>query len=104
MNVHVHGSRDLGDLLTELLRDLVILLLVATDHLHVDRGRQPSIKNLPDNIRRLHEERVIRVCSDQLLTDLFYILPSRTMLLLVERDQDLSIGGTDRGSVTQGQI
>ena len=84
MNVHVHRSSDLCDLLTELLRDLVILLLRATDHLDVDRCRKPSIQNLTDNIRRLHEERVIRVCSDQLLTDLFYILPSRTMLLLVE--------------------
>ena len=104
MNVHVHRSGNLCHLLTELLCDLVVVLLVATDHLDIDRRREPSIKNLANNIRGLHEKRIIRVFRYQLLPDFLYIIPGRTMLLLVERDQDLSVGRTDRGSVTQSKI
>src|SRR4029077_4733850 len=104
MNIHVHSSRNLGDLLTELLGDFIILLLVMTDDLNIDRRREPGIQNLADNIRGLHKKCVIRVLCYQLLPDSFNIIPGRTMLLLVERHQDLAVGGTDCGSVTQSEV
>src|SRR5260370_14146185 len=104
MKIHVHRSRNLGNLLAEVFGDFVILRLVMTDYLNIDRRRKPSIQNLTDDVRGLHEKRVIRVLSYQLLPDSFNIIPGRTVLLLVERHQDLSVGGTDRGSVTQGEV
>ena len=91
-------------LLAKLLRDLVVLLGVTTDYLNIDRRREPGIKNLANDIRRLYEKRIVRVFRYQLPTDLFYVVPGGTMLLLVERHQDLSVGRTDRSSVTQSQI
>src|SRR5271165_2015985 len=103
MNVHVHRSRDLGDSLTEFFSDLVILWIMA-HHLNVNRRGKTRVKNLADDVSRHAEKCVVGVLGYQLFADLLQIIKGWSMIRRVQRNVDLTVSGTDRRRVAQGQI
>src|SRR3954466_14769914 len=73
------------------LREFIIRIQIATEHLNVNRGGQTEVQDLAYDVRGLEEEFRARKFQRQLFPKLLYIFGRWTMMLLVERNQNLGI-------------
>src|SRR5271166_5073129 len=94
----IHGTRDLTNLVHEIVRELEISLLIGPDNLNIDGGRQPKVKNLGNHIGRWEpntnpEKIVLHAGTDR--PDEFIC----RVVILVERNQNVAVRGTHRSGI-----
>src|SRR5262245_21922770 len=76
----------------DLLSDHIVRVDIAADYLHVNGRGQTEIQNLAHDIRWLEKELNSGKSKRQILAQLLYIIRSRMMVLLIQRNKNLGIG------------
>ena len=99
MHVDIGRARNARDTIGEPLGDFVVRLRVAADDLQVDGRRQSEIDDLARDIRGLEEEVHVGELLVEALAKTCLVFGGRAVLFLVQRDENLAIGGRDRRNV-----
>src|SRR5467141_5135997 len=102
--MHIHGTRNVAELVGEPFADQIVSALVHAGHLHINGCGSSEIQNLRDDIGRLEEKlhagetlweflaQVVNVHAGWLAADFFQL------------NQDFRIGAPDRARVAVGKI
>src|SRR5579883_2587242 len=102
MHVHIGRAGYRGDAAGHLLRDGVVGLGVAADDLQVDGRGQAEVEDLARDVRGLEEEGHVREALAQALAEEDFVVARGAVVLLVERNEDLAIGGGDGRDIALG--
>src|ERR1700730_9187696 len=103
LDPEIHCTRNVANLIHELTGKREVSCSVRTANLNVDRGRQPEVKNLCDDIGGGEPDTdvwkiMVHASSDNL--DEFI----RWIVVFVERNQNVAVGRAHRSSGVVGDI
>ena len=102
MDVDIHRSRHLLDVVRNLYGNIVVLLRSADD-LYVNRSGKAVVEDLVNDVGRLEEERQLRELVTEDLPKLGHISARRSVILF-ELHQNFAISRADGGTVAIGQV
>ena len=98
----IHGARDLADIIRQFSRDLPRFFTVPAHDLNIDRGRQPEIDGLIDDIgRQKIKRRSGKVTSQAGAQPADIVI--RGPVIPVERNQNVRIAGSRYAVIEIGQ-
>jgi hypothetical protein len=104
VHVHIGQAGDALDPFGDPARERVVGRAILADQLDIDGRRQAKIENLADDVGGLVKENEIRKALRQLAAQGADIIKGRSPMPGFERDQNLAIGRTDRGRITECQV
>src|SRR5664279_5440469 len=104
LHVDVGSSGYLLDPVRNLLRDKVISLQVSASDLDVERGRQPKVQDLRNDVSGLEKKVPPGETAGQLLAQCSNVSRGGLMTLLLQSHQDLRVAGSDHPGVAVRQV
>src|SRR6266571_1086768 len=104
LHVHVHGARDVAELIGELFPDQIISALVHAGYFHVDGRGRAEIQNLRDDVRRLKEELHAREALRKFFAQIVDVRAGGLAAFLPQLDKNLRVGRSDGAGVAVGQV
>ena len=101
--MHVGGARDVADAARKLLRDAITRGGIAAHHLQVDGRGDAEIQNLVGDVGGFPEERDVGKLLVQVLAQAVRVFGDGSVILRLERNQDIAVIRTDVGAVAVRQ-
>src|ERR1700730_15008764 len=103
VDMHIGRTGYAGNLASDLLGELIVLLELPSADLNINRRGQPEVQNLIDDVRGLKVEDDIRILFMQHLAQ---TLPVRLrgVVLLIQRHQELAVLHIRQAAIAKRQV
>src|SRR5712664_685756 len=102
--MHIHGTRDVAELVGEPFADQIVSALVHTGHFHINGGGSSEIQNLRDDVGRLEEKLHARETLWEFLAQVIDVHTGRLAAYFFQLNQDFRVGAPNRARVAIRKI